>query len=122
MAETGFQSPFASPVDFTGVVLNLDIIEPAGANPPKTILTSGETVNIQVHWEIAGASVPMINPLDLWKVRVFYESLGPGGEGQLGAITDVVYGTFTPGNPALGPNCRHYMATIPSVSFTIPLK
>ena len=118
MPDTAFQHPYGAA--FVGEMKNLNIVEPGTANAPSSIVTSGEIFAIEVHWEVAGPIAPALNPAYKWNARVFFESIGPGGEGQLGATVVVPYTTHTAGNPALGSPSYHYKATLTGLSLVNP--
>lgn len=68
-------------VGLTGTITH-HILDPAGIDPPSTIIQTDDAWDVEVDWGING--VPAFFLGGEWHVRVFAESVGPGPEQELG--------------------------------------
>ena len=59
--------------------------DPAGINPPSTILQTEDPWRVHVDWSITNGAAPFLG--GDWEVRVYAESIGGGFEGLLGSVT-----------------------------------
>lgn len=57
--------------------------DPAGVNPPSTIIQAEDAWRVHVDWSITAAA-PFVS--GDWKVSVYAESIGGGFEGLLGSV------------------------------------
>lgn len=58
--------------------------DPAGVNPPSTIIQAEDAWRVHVDWSITAAAAPFVS--GDWKVSVYAESIGGGFEGLLGSV------------------------------------
>ena len=96
-----FEHPFGGLLAGT---MTAHVHDPAGIQPPSTIIQTDDPWNIVVEWSIDDAIAPFLG--GDWHVRVFVESIGPGFEGQVGPTVDVPLASHPPGPP------RNYSATV----------
>lgn len=59
--------------------------DPAGVNPPSTIIQAEDAWRVHVDWSITNIAAPFLG--GDWQVRVYAESIGGGFEGLLGTVS-----------------------------------
>jgi hypothetical protein len=97
-----FEHPFGG---FLIGALTAAVEDPAGIEPPSTIIQTDDAWNIRVDWSVDGGFAPFLG--GDWHVSVFVESIGPGFEGQVGGPVDVPVADAPP-----APLPREYSATV----------
>jgi hypothetical protein len=61
--------------------------DPAGINPPSTIIQTEDPFRVRVNWTLTNIVAPFLG--GDWELKVYAESIGGGFEGQLGATVNV---------------------------------
>ncbi|RME49230.1 MAG: hypothetical protein D6791_01225 [Chloroflexi bacterium] len=104
--------PFEHPLGgfLTGTISHT-VQDPAGINPPSTVIQTDDPWNVQVQWSIDGVAAWLLG--GEWHLRVFAESIGPGPEVLLGTAT-VPLATVPPPPP------RNFTHTINVPAGTLP--
>jgi hypothetical protein len=97
-----FEHPFGA---LLSGVTTAAVNDPNGINPPSTIIQTEHAWEVRVNWEVTGLVAPFLG--GEWLVSAFAESIGPGGEQQVGATAVVPLASAPP-----LPTPRQYAATI----------